>query len=163
MSNVSATDNLMYECGLEVLHPGGWEKTDEMARACGVGSHTKVLDIGGGRGTTDAAAITNGSVSVDLTQSTVDAQSLGLKGVEAKGDVTGGLQASSDQSVADILGRLRSESAPEPRNKIHGIASLEELPDDLSLEMARVEAAMLEAACRRAGHTPIAAIPRLVW
>jgi arsenite methyltransferase len=52
MSNVSATDNLMYECGLEVLHPGGREKTDEMARACKVGPQTKVLDIGGGRGTT---------------------------------------------------------------------------------------------------------------
>jgi len=50
------------------------------------------------------------------------------------------------KSVADILGRLRSESAPEPRNKVHGITSLEELPDDLSLEMARVEAAMLDAA-----------------
>jgi cyclopropane fatty-acyl-phospholipid synthase-like methyltransferase len=35
-----------------VLHPGGREKTDEMARACDVGPHTKVLDIGGGRGTT---------------------------------------------------------------------------------------------------------------
>jgi arsenite methyltransferase len=42
----------MYECGLEVLHPGGVAKTDEMARACGVGPRTKVLDIGGGRGTT---------------------------------------------------------------------------------------------------------------
>ncbi len=52
MSSVSATDNLMYESGLEILHPGGWEKTDEMARACAVGPHTKVLDIGGGRGTT---------------------------------------------------------------------------------------------------------------
>ena len=52
MSNVSATDNLMYDPGLEVLHPGRWEKTDEMARACGVDQYTKVLDIGGGRGTT---------------------------------------------------------------------------------------------------------------
>ncbi len=52
MSNVSATDNLMYESGLEVLHPGGWEKTEEMARVCGVGPRTRVLDIGGGRGTT---------------------------------------------------------------------------------------------------------------
>ncbi len=52
MSSVSETDNLMYESGLEVLHPGGWEKTDEMARACCVGPAVRVLDIGGGRGAT---------------------------------------------------------------------------------------------------------------
>jgi cyclopropane fatty-acyl-phospholipid synthase-like methyltransferase len=52
MSSIADTDKMMYECGLEVLHPGGIEKTDEMARACGVGPATKVLDIGGGRGTT---------------------------------------------------------------------------------------------------------------
>lgn len=52
MSSVADTDRIMYECGLKVLHPGGVEKTDEMARACGVGPTTRVLDIGGGRGTT---------------------------------------------------------------------------------------------------------------
>ena len=51
------------------------------------------------------------------------------------------------KNVADILGRLRSESAPEPSNKVHGVSSLEgSLPDDLNLEMARVEKAMLAAA-----------------
>ena len=51
------------------------------------------------------------------------------------------------KNVADILGRLRSESAPEPTNRTHGITSLEStLPDDLNLEMARVEKAMLVAA-----------------
>ncbi len=51
------------------------------------------------------------------------------------------------KNVADILGRLRSESMPEPSNKSHGISSLEGLlPDDLSLEIARVEQAMLLAA-----------------
>ena len=51
------------------------------------------------------------------------------------------------KNVADILGRLRSESMPEPSNKVHGISSLESmLPDDLSLEVARVEKAMLVAA-----------------
>jgi excinuclease ABC subunit B len=51
------------------------------------------------------------------------------------------------KNVADILGRLRSESMPEPSNKSHGISSLEAmLPDDLSLEIARVEKAMLLAA-----------------
>jgi len=52
MSRVAETDNLMYDSGLEVLHPGGWEKTAEMARACQIGATTRVLDIGGGRGTT---------------------------------------------------------------------------------------------------------------
>ena len=41
--------------------------------------------IGGGRGATDAAKITNGSVSVDLSASTVDARSLKLKGLQAEG------------------------------------------------------------------------------
>ena len=51
------------------------------------------------------------------------------------------------KNVADILGRLRSESAPEPSNKLHGISALEDrLPDDLNLEIARVEKAMLAAA-----------------
>jgi excinuclease ABC subunit B len=51
------------------------------------------------------------------------------------------------KNVADILGRLRSESMPEPSNKSHGISSLEGLlPDDLSLEIVRVEKAMLLAA-----------------
>ena len=51
------------------------------------------------------------------------------------------------KNVADILGRLRSESAPVPTNKVHGISSLETVQaDDLHLEIARVEAAMLKAA-----------------
>ncbi len=51
------------------------------------------------------------------------------------------------KNVADILGRLRSESAPEPTNKVHGISSLETInSDDLNLEIARVEDAMLTAA-----------------
>lgn len=76
MSNVSATDNLMYESGLEVLHPGGWEKTDEMARVCGVGSHTKVLDIGGGRGTTACRLAHNYGcevVGIDISPDMVEA------------------------------------------------------------------------------------------
>jgi len=48
------------------------------------------------------------------------------------------------KNVADILGRLRSESAREPTNRIHGITSLESsLPDDLNLEIAQRREAML--------------------
>jgi excinuclease ABC subunit B len=51
------------------------------------------------------------------------------------------------KNVADILGRLRSESAPEPTNRVHGISSLETLAsDDLAIEIGRVEDAMLAAA-----------------
>jgi len=51
------------------------------------------------------------------------------------------------KNVADILGRLRSEVAPEPTNKVHGVSSLEAIAsDDLNLEIARVEEAMLAAA-----------------
>jgi flagellin len=39
--------------------------------------------IGGGKGTTSAGVISNGTVSVDLSKSTVDAQGLGLKGFTA--------------------------------------------------------------------------------
>jgi excinuclease ABC subunit B len=51
------------------------------------------------------------------------------------------------KNVADILNRLRSESPREVISKVHGISSLDAvLPDDLSLEIARVEEAMLLAA-----------------
>lgn len=45
-------DELMYSYGLEILHPGGIEKTDKMARTCKVGKGKKVLDIGSGKGVT---------------------------------------------------------------------------------------------------------------
>jgi excinuclease ABC subunit B len=51
------------------------------------------------------------------------------------------------KNVADILNRLRSEAPREVLSKVHGISSLDDmLPDDLSLEIARVEEAMLTAA-----------------
>jgi len=53
--------------------------------------------LGGGRGATSAAKISNGSVSVDLSSSTVDASSLKLKGTQAKG----ALASNVDQIVAD--------------------------------------------------------------
>jgi len=61
--------------------------------------------IGGGRGTSNAAQISNGSVSVDLSTSTVDAQSLGLKGYQAAGGTAGttDIGANSATSVANIL------------------------------------------------------------
>lgn len=63
---------------------------DRQAKAIGLdvgGSFAKELRvfIGGGRGTTNSAAITNGSAAVDLSASTVDAKSLGLSGYAVTG------------------------------------------------------------------------------
>lgn len=73
---VSDADRVMYECGVEVLHPGGRDKTDEMARACQVGPGSRVLDLGGGRGTTACyLAHTYGCdvVAIDTSADMVDA------------------------------------------------------------------------------------------
>ena len=48
MGQMADIDEIMYSCGLEILHPGGIEKTDEMARMCNIGDGKKVLDIGSG-------------------------------------------------------------------------------------------------------------------
>lgn len=37
MGSIADVDRMMYECGIEVLHPGGLEKSDAMARDCGIG------------------------------------------------------------------------------------------------------------------------------
>ena len=52
MGQMADIDEMMYSCGLEILHPGGIEKTDEMARMCRIGQDKRVLDIGSGKGTT---------------------------------------------------------------------------------------------------------------
>jgi len=52
MGKMADIDEMMYSCGLEILHPGGIEKTDEMARMCEIGKGKKVLDIGSGKGVT---------------------------------------------------------------------------------------------------------------
>ncbi len=50
MSRAADVDEIMYSCGLEMLHPAGLEKTDEMARICQIGADKTLLDIGAGRG-----------------------------------------------------------------------------------------------------------------
>ncbi len=52
MGKMADIDEMMYACGLEVLHPGGIEKTDRMAEMCRVGKNKQVLDIGSGKGAT---------------------------------------------------------------------------------------------------------------
>ncbi len=52
MGKMTDIDELMYSCGLEILHPDGIEKTDEMARVCKIGKDKKVSGIGSGKGVT---------------------------------------------------------------------------------------------------------------
>ncbi len=52
MGKMADIDEMMYSCGLDILHPGGIEKTDEMARMCRIGRRKRVLDIAAGKGVT---------------------------------------------------------------------------------------------------------------
>ena len=52
MGRMADIDEMMYNCGLEILHPGGIGKTDEMARIAQIGKDRKVLDVGSGKGAT---------------------------------------------------------------------------------------------------------------
>lgn len=60
--------------------------------------------IGGGKANNGTTAISNGSVGVDLSNSTVDARSLGLKGVQSTGVANTDIgTGSTTTSVAQIL------------------------------------------------------------
>lgn len=81
---------------------------DRQAQTIGLdigGSLAKNLSvfIGGGAGSTSAAKISNGSVAVDLSTSTVDTRSLGLSGVQAAGVTGTDISTSSTTSVANII------------------------------------------------------------
>ena len=59
--------------------------------------------LGGGQGTSSGATLSNGTVNVNLSKSTVDAQSLGLNGVQATNSTAYDLSASSATSVQAII------------------------------------------------------------
>jgi ubiquinone/menaquinone biosynthesis C-methylase UbiE len=87
MTSVADVDKLMYECGIQVLHPGGLEKSGQMAQACGVGHGKLVLEVGIGRGTTACyLAPTYGCrlIGVDTSSSMIEAarEKAGEQGVE---------------------------------------------------------------------------------
>lgn len=71
----------------------------------GLFARTFSVFIGGGRSNAGIDAITNGSVSVDLSRSTVDAKSLGLAGVQAIGvsgtDIGSGSATTSVQQIVN--------------------------------------------------------------
>ncbi|MBL8222840.1 MAG: flagellin, partial [Bryobacterales bacterium] len=68
--------------------------------------------IGGGRANAGVSQINNGSVSVDLTSSTVDAQSLGLSGVQAASvsgtDISTSSATTSVQSIVENTTNINS-------------------------------------------------------
>ncbi len=89
---------------------------DRQAQVIGLnkgGSFAKTLSvfIGGGKGSSDAAVIANGSVSLDLSKSTVDTYSLGLNTYRAMSSKSYDLSASSDTSVAKIINDTSATAA----------------------------------------------------
>lgn len=84
------------------------EEVDRQAQAIGLntgGTFAKNLSvfIGGGKSSNGISAISNGSAAVDLSNSTVDAKSLGLKGVQATGVTGQDIGGGSTTSVANII------------------------------------------------------------
>ena len=78
------------------------EEIDRQSQSIGLntgGIFAKNLNvfIGGGRGADNAETISNGSVSIDLSSSTVDTRSLSLKGLQ----VTGTAATDVDEILAD--------------------------------------------------------------
>lgn len=85
------------------------EEIDRQAQVIGLntgGDFARSLSvfIGGGKTSNGISATVNGAASIDLSRSTVDAQSLGLKGVQAKGvDATDIGTGSTTTSLATVL------------------------------------------------------------
>ena len=81
---------------------------DRQAQAIGLnqgGTFAKALSvfIGGGQASNGISATTNGSVALDLSKSTVDSTSLGLKGVQAVGVTGTDIGPGSATSLSNIL------------------------------------------------------------
>ena len=95
VGSAADVDKVMYECGVQVLHPGGLGKSDEMARACGVGEGAAegklVLDVGAGRGTTAchlARTYRSNVVGVDASPDMVEAARRKAKEEGVEGSVS---------------------------------------------------------------------------
>lgn len=66
--------------------------------------------IGGGSGSTGAAVIQNGSINLNLSNATVDAQSLGLQGIQSAGAAGTDIGAgSASTTVAQILANTSNQ------------------------------------------------------
>jgi SAM-dependent methyltransferase len=100
-AEVSEVDRLMYDCGLEVLHPGGLAISEEMARAClpaatlaaqagGAGEGSRVLDVGVGKGATArlvAERLGCSVVGVDASEEMIESARERARGSEARGRI----------------------------------------------------------------------------
>jgi flagellin-like hook-associated protein FlgL len=89
---------------------------DRQAQSIGLntgGQFAKALSVfvGGGRASSGVTEAVNGSVSVDLSNSTVDAKSLGLKGVQAQGNASVDLGAASSTSVQNIVNNAANQTS----------------------------------------------------
>jgi flagellin len=83
-------------------------EVDRQAQAIGLtqgGTFAKALNvfIGGGAAANGITATVNGSLTIDLTRSTVDSKSLGLKGVQASGAAGSDIGVGSNTSVQNIV------------------------------------------------------------
>ncbi|MFO0282486.1 MAG: flagellin, partial [Acidobacteriota bacterium] len=106
------------------------QEIDRQAQTIGLntgGSFARSLSvfIGGGRTSNGITSTANGSVSVDLSASTVDAQSLGLKGVQARGvagtDIgTGSATTSLSQILANTTNANSQATANTTRFTLRG-------------------------------------------
>lgn len=100
------------------------QEVDRQAQAIGLntgGDFARSLSvfIGGGKTSNGISAISNGSASIDLSNSTVDSQSLGLKGVQAKGvDATDIGTGSSTTSLATILANAINTNSETASNTV---------------------------------------------
>jgi flagellin len=84
------------------------QEIDRQAQAIGLNTggtfaQNMAVYLGGGQGTSSAATLSNGTVNVNLANSTVDAQSLGLNGVQATNSTAYDLSATSATSVQNII------------------------------------------------------------
>ncbi len=137
------------------------------------GTFAKSLSVfvGGGAGATSAAQTANGSVSLDLSQSTVDTQSLGLNGFVAGYQVAAGAQdtglydlgASSATSVAAIIANTGATST---QFQISGPGFSDTGAATISVNLASVGdtttlATAVNAAIQAAGSTGTAAAQAL--
>ncbi|MBZ5606311.1 MAG: hypothetical protein LAO79_28815 [Acidobacteriia bacterium] len=89
---------------------------NRQAQAIGLnqgGTFAKSLQvfIGGGKDSGSVTATSNGTVSIDLSKSTVDAKSLGLSGVQASGAAGTDIGAGSTTSVQNILNTSNNQAS----------------------------------------------------
>ncbi len=89
---------------------------DRQAQAIGMNTggtfaHNLSVFIGGGQGATGAAAVSNGSISLNLGSATVDTKSLGLTGVQAAGVAGSDIGTGSASSVSNILANTANTTA----------------------------------------------------